>query len=112
MASRYHLFTTTSARRSGGPEARVGSEPTPMPTVRIDGQGRIVVPLPERRRLGLQGGDELVLLPTPEGLLLERRRAATVRTAADGLPVVDFAEPRRVTNEEAVAAIRAERASR
>ena len=83
-----------------------------MPTVRIDSQGRIVVPLPERQRLGLRGGDELDLLPTPEGLLLERRREASVRTADDGLPVVDFADPRPIAKADAVVAIRTERASR
>ena len=83
-----------------------------MPTVRIDAQGRVVVPLPERQRLGLREGDEFVLLPTPEGLLLERRRGASVQTAEDGLPVIDFAVSRPTANEDAVAAIRAERASR
>ena len=42
----------------------------------------------------------------------ERRRAATVSTAPDGLPIVTFDEPTPVSNEAAVAAIRDERASR
>jgi AbrB family looped-hinge helix DNA binding protein len=81
-------------------------------TVTIDRQGRIVVPLAERRRLGLEGGEVLALLPTPEGLLLERRREATVRTGPDGLPLVEFARPRPVTGAEALAAIRAHREER
>ena len=42
----------------------------------------------------------------------ERRRAATVSTAPDGLPIVTFDVPLPVSNEAAVAAIRDERASR
>ena len=57
-----------------------------MPNDRIDAQGGDVVPLPERRR------------------------AATVHTAADGLPVVTFDEPRPVSNDESIATIRAQRA--
>jgi AbrB family looped-hinge helix DNA binding protein len=83
-----------------------------MLTVRIDAQGRIVVPIAERQRLGIRGGDELALVPTPEGLVLERRRAATVSTAPDGLPIVTFDEPLPVSNETTIAAIRAERATR
>jgi len=80
--------------------------------VTIDRKGRIVVPFAERRRLGLVGGEELALVPTPEGLLIERRRHATVRTGADGLPVVEFSEPRPVSGAEALAAIRAHRDER
>jgi bifunctional DNA-binding transcriptional regulator/antitoxin component of YhaV-PrlF toxin-antitoxin module len=80
--------------------------------VRIDRQGRIVVPFTERRRLGLEGGEVLTLVPTPEGLVLERRHDATVRTGFDGLPVLEFADPRRVSGAEAVAAIRSERDER
>lgn len=109
MPLQYHSNTNQVAQRV---QPRPPRQDSPMPTVRIDAQGRIVVPLPERQRLGLEGGDELHLVPTPEGLLLERRRAATVHTAADGLPVVVFDEPRPVSNEESVAAIRAERATR
>jgi AbrB family looped-hinge helix DNA binding protein len=80
--------------------------------VTIDRRGRIVVPLAERRRLGLEGGEELALVPTPEGLLIERRSDATVRTGQDGLPSVEFAMPRRVSSETVLAAIRAEREER
>jgi AbrB family looped-hinge helix DNA binding protein len=118
MASRCHFITSrsTAASASAVPQPKatddVHREDAPMPSVRIDAQGRIVVPLAERQRLGIRGGDELTLLPTPEGLVLERRRSARVSTAPDGLPIVDFVEPRPVLNEEAVAAIRAERATR
>lgn len=81
-------------------------------TVTIDRQGRIVVPLSERRRLGLEGGEELLLVPTPEGLLLERRRDADVSIGPDGLPLVTFTEPRPVPGDEALAAIRAHRDER
>jgi len=81
-------------------------------TVTIDRQGRIVVPLAERRRLGLEGGEDLALIPTPEGLLLERRREATVRIGEDGLPLVDFARPRPVSGVEALTSIRSQRDER
>jgi len=78
-------------------------------TVTIDHRGRIVVPRAERRRLGLEGGEELAVVPTPEGLLLERWRAASVSTGPDGLPLVAFAQPRQVPAAEANTAIRAHR---
>lgn len=83
-----------------------------MPTVRIDDQGRIVVPLAERDRLGLRDGDLLEVIPTPEGLLLEPRAGVVVRIAPDGLPVAEFADGRTFTAEDLHAAIRAERQSR
>lgn len=83
-----------------------------MPTVRIDDQGRIVVPLAERDRLGLRDGDVLEVIRTPEGLLLEPRAEVVVRLAADGLPVAEFVDGRTFTAEDLHAAIRAERESR
>lgn len=122
MAPEYHrssimpasVTASAAAAASATVPAEVdeGREDTAMLTVRIDAQGRIVVPLAERQRLGVEGGDELALIPTPEGLILERRRAATVSTAPDGLPIVEFAQPRPVPNKESVSAIRAERAAR
>lgn len=47
-----------------------------------------------------------------EGRAVERRRDAVVRIAPDGLPVVEFAEPRLVSGTEALAAIRAYREER
>jgi AbrB family looped-hinge helix DNA binding protein len=114
MAPRYHLKTTLRSASIvlGSSPGDEGREEAAMSTVRIDAQGRIVVPLAHRQRLGVQGGGELELIPTPEGLILERRRAATVSTAPDGLPIVEFTEPRPVTNDEALEAIRAQRDAR
>jgi AbrB family looped-hinge helix DNA binding protein len=87
-------------------------EESSMPVLRIDGQGRIVIPLAERRRLGLVGGDPVELIPTYEGLLIEPRREATVRIAADGLPVLEFTDGRSISTEELLAAIDADRDAR
>lgn len=78
--------------------------------VSIDRQGRVVIPQRERERLNLMEGEVLDLLPTPEGVLLERRRRARVSHDADGLPLVTFEERQPVSNEDALAAIRAVRA--
>ena len=83
-----------------------------MPTVSIDAQGRIVVPLAERERLGLRGSDTLELTPTPEGLLIEPRPEVIVRIAEDGLPVAEFVGGRTITNGQVLAAIDAERNGR
>jgi AbrB family looped-hinge helix DNA binding protein len=74
-------------------------------TVRIDRQGRVVIPQVERERLGLDPGTTLELVPTPEGLLLERRRRAEVVDGADGVPLVHLVGQPSVTNEEAQRAI-------
>jgi AbrB family looped-hinge helix DNA binding protein len=73
--------------------------------VRIDRQGRVVIPLGERERLGLDAGTTLELVPTPEGLLLERRQRAEVVEAADGAPLIRLAGKPPVTNVEAQRAI-------
>jgi AbrB family looped-hinge helix DNA binding protein len=114
MALRYHRNTIRRSASTvlGSSLGDEGREEAVMSTVRIDAQGRIVVPLAQRQRLGVRGGDELALIPTPEGLILERRRAATVSTAPDGLPIVEFTEPRPVPNDEALEAIRAQRDAR
>ena len=41
-------------------------------TVKVDAQGRVVIPQAERERLGLPDGGALELVSTPEGVLLER----------------------------------------
>ncbi|MDP8969590.1 MAG: AbrB/MazE/SpoVT family DNA-binding domain-containing protein [Actinomycetota bacterium] len=77
--------------------------------VRIDRQGRVVIPQQERERLGVREGGWLELVATPEGLLLERRRRAAVTVDDDGLPVVTIGGLETVTNEDAVEAIHRQR---
>ncbi len=77
--------------------------------VTMDRQGRIVIPREERRRLGVEGGAVFALLATPEGVLLERRRTATVETADDGVPVVRLEDGGPISNDEALAALHAVR---
>ena len=78
-------------------------------TVKVDAQGRVVIPQAERERLGLPDGGALELVSTPEGVLLERRRQATVTTAEDGLPLITLDDADTVTNVEAVEALHAQR---
>jgi AbrB family looped-hinge helix DNA binding protein len=73
--------------------------------VRIDRQGRVVIPQAERERLGLEAGTTLELVPTPEGLLLERRHRAEVVEGADGAPLIRLVGDPRVTNDDAQRAI-------
>lgn len=77
--------------------------------IKVDRQGRVVIPLGERERLGVVEGGTLELIATPEGLLLERESSARVEIAADGLPLILLAEPRVVSNEESLEAIARER---
>ena len=81
-------------------------------TVKVDAQGRVVIPQAERERLGLSDGGALELVSTPEGVLLERRRQATVTTAEDGLPLVTLDDADTVTNVEATEALHAQRDER
>jgi AbrB family looped-hinge helix DNA binding protein len=81
-------------------------------TVRVDAQGRVVIPQAERERLGLHAGGALELVSTPEGVLLERRRQATVTSGEDGLPLVTLDDVGRVSNAEATEAIHIQRADR
>jgi AbrB family looped-hinge helix DNA binding protein len=78
--------------------------------VRVDRQGRVIIPLRERERLGLEEGGILDLVATPEGILLERRRAATVRMGDDGVPLIIVEGLDQVSNEESLDAIRRHRA--
>ena len=80
--------------------------------VKVDAQGRVVIPQAERERLGLPDGGTLELVPTPEGVLLERRRMATVTTAEDGLPLVTLDDVNTVSNVEATEALHAQRDER
>jgi AbrB family looped-hinge helix DNA binding protein len=81
-------------------------------TVNVDAQGRVVIPRAERERLGLRAGGALELVPTPEGVLLERRRRATVTTGEDGLPVVTLDDIDTVSNAHALEAIYSQRDDR
>jgi AbrB family looped-hinge helix DNA binding protein len=73
--------------------------------VRIDRQGRVVIPQGERERLGLEAGGTLELVPTPEGLLLERRQRAEVIAGSDGVPLIRLVGEPLVSNEAAERAI-------
>lgn len=81
-------------------------------TVKVDAQGRVVIPQAERERLGMPDGGTLELVSTPEGVLLERRRQATVTTGEDGLPLVTLDDGGSVRNSEATTAIHEQRDDR
>ena len=75
--------------------------------MRIDKQGRLVLPQRFREEL-VEVPGELLIESTPEGVLLRPIHGPTdVRVADDGLPVLDV-DP-IVTNEETLAAIDRER---
>ena len=79
-------------------------------TVKVDAQGRVVIPQAERERRGLPGALELV--STPEGVLLERRRQATVTSGEDGLPMVTLDDVGTVSDVDATQAIDEQRDDR
>ena len=81
-------------------------------TVKVDAQGRVVIPQVERERLGLLDGGALELVSTPEGVLLERRRQATVTSGEDGLPMVTLHDAGTVSNVDATQAIHDQRDDR
>lgn len=81
-------------------------------TLKVDAQGRVVIPRAERERLGLPDGGALELVSTPEGVLLERRRHATVTSGEDGLPLVTLDDIDTVSNADATDAIHAQRDDR
>ena len=81
-------------------------------TVKVDAQGRVVIPQAERERLGLPQGGALELVPTPEGVLLERRHQATVTSGEDGLPMVTLNAVSAVSNADAIEAIHTQRDDR
>ena len=80
--------------------------------VKVDAQGRVVIPQAERERLGLPDGGVLELVSTPEGVLLERRRHAKVTEAEDGLPQITLDDGDTVSNTVTVDAIHAQRDGR
>jgi AbrB family looped-hinge helix DNA binding protein len=73
-------------------------------TVVVGNRGRIVVPADVRERAGLSEGTPLVLLETPDGLvLLTRDQLRTrVRSELDGLDLVAdlLADRRRAADRE------------
>ena len=72
---------------------------------RIDGSGRVVIPAPVRRELGIgQEAGELELLDTPDEVLLRPLGAPTPRRGERGLMVVELGRP--VTTDEVSVAIR------
>ncbi|QBI21161.1 hypothetical protein ER308_17340 [Egibacter rhizosphaerae] len=77
--------------------------------VKVDAQGRVVIPRAERERLGLSEGGALELISTPEGVLLERRRGATVTSDEEGLPSVTIDDLGTVSSADAVEALHAQR---
>lgn len=81
-------------------------------SVKVDAQGRVVIPQAERERLGLSDGGALELVSTPEGVLLERRRQATVTSGEDGLPMVTLDDAGTVSNVDATQAIHDQRDDR
>lgn len=89
----------------------IGGMASPSPVlVRVDQQGRLVLPLPLRAGFVDTPG-ELLLQRIPEGLLLTPATGqGSLRVAKDGLPVLELG--RAVTNAEVVAAIDDERRGR
>lgn len=81
-------------------------------TVKVDAQGRVVIPQAERERLGMPDGGVLELVSTPEGVLLERRRQASVVTGEDGLPLVTLDDGGSVSNTDATKALHDQRDDR
>jgi bifunctional DNA-binding transcriptional regulator/antitoxin component of YhaV-PrlF toxin-antitoxin module len=86
-----------------------------MARLRVDPQGRLVLPQAVRRRFGIEGRSaELVVSETSDGLLIELPSSrATVSQGEDGLPVVTIEGLEgSINNESVIAAIDAERAGR
>lgn len=85
-------------------------------SLKIDPQGRLVVPQDARRRLGIDGrAAELDLRPTSDGieLVLPTARATVAASQEDGLPVVTLDDRTdAITNDEILQALHRERAVR
>lgn len=78
-------------------------------TVKVDRQGRVVLPRRDRERLGVGDGGSLELVPTPEGLLLERRQQAHLLDDGSGVPAITLTGDERITNDGTLVAIREHR---
>lgn len=92
------------------PDTIDGMDSPSQVRIKVDRQGRLVLPLWLRRELVSAPG-EVVLRRTADGVLLTRvASGGDVEQASDGLPVLRLG--RRVTNDEVIDAIGQERASR
>lgn len=88
----------------------MGAMESPSVTIRVDAQGRMVLPLRLREDIVTTPG-ELVVRRVPEGLLLtSTTKAGVLSTGTDGLPVLHLG--RKVTNDEVLDALERERAER
>jgi AbrB family looped-hinge helix DNA binding protein len=84
-----------------------------MAKVKVDAQGRLVLPQAQRQRLGINAaGSEVELLATPEGVVLEPRRDVTLSAGDDGLRVVTIGGAGTIQGATVLEAIHAERADR
>lgn len=57
-------------------------------SITIDAAGRVVIPQPVRRRLGLNAGSRLDVEEIDGGIVLRPESRVTIETAADGLPIL------------------------
>ena len=77
-----------------------------MVTATVDGQGRLVLPVHERRRLGIDApGSEVEIIPTDEGLSIEPVRSVRLSATDDGLVVATIVGGETITNETVVETI-------
>lgn len=83
-----------------------------MARIKVDGQGRLVIPLAQRRRLGVDGAGEVEMLATAEGVVLEPTREVRVSTGDDGLSVATIDGAGTISNETVLEAIHSYRAER
>ena len=88
----------------------MGAMESPSLRIRVDAQGRMVLPRRLREDIVTTPG-ELVVRRVAEGLLLTSTpTAGVVSTGTDGLPVLHLG--RNVTNNEVLAALDRERVER
>lgn len=80
-----------------------------MVAAKVDRQGRIVIPQPERERLSLVAGDEIELVRTAEGLALEPRRRAVLSRRSGGLLVATIEGQGEISNASVLSALHAHR---
>ena len=86
----------------------MGAMASPSIRVKVDRQGRLVLPHALREGLVDVPG-EVLITQSPDGLLIESAaERGTVRVADDGLPVLDLGS-RTLRNEEVLAALDATR---